>query len=214
MKNLISSTLSLEVGASVISKAEYASFYQSQREQLQRAACDAIWQSTTSKESQRIRAAMAKDGVIFVEAQKPDYSKAPEPWEIESFESKTEMAGKVLVTIRKKRDEFSWTRLHLFEEELLKNYTGKTVDQLIDRDLESTRSMWAIKADRMKASDAQRRTEQIVQESSDELGKAASVVAGFETATRTEQAEMLQSTEFRNRFMAAKKVVSAARSFK
>lgn len=214
MKNLISSTLSLEVGAKVISKAEYASFYQSQREQLQRAACDAIWQSTTSKESQRIRAAMAKDGVIFVEAQKPDYSKAPEPWEIESFESRPEMGGKVLFTIRKKRDAHSFTRLHLFQDELLKNYTGKTVDELIDRDLESTRSMWAIKADRMKASDAQRRTEQIVQESSDELGKAAAVVASFETASKSEQAEMLQSTATRTRFLAAKKALSAARSFK
>jgi hypothetical protein len=39
------------------------------------------------------------------------------------------------------------------------------------------------------------------------------VVAGFETATKTEQAELMQSTEFRNKFMAAKKVVGAARNF-
>ena len=214
MQNFVSSNLTLEVGAKVISKAEYNAWYQSQREQLQRAACDEIWQSTTSKESQRIRAQMQKEGVIFVEAQKPDYSKAPEPWEIESYESKPEMGGKVLFTIRKKRDAHSFTRLHLFQDELLKNYTGKTVDELIDRDLESTRSMWAIKADRMKASDAQRRTEQIVQESSDELGKAAAVVASFETASKSEQAEMLQSTATRTRFLAAKKALSAARSFK
>ena len=214
MQNLISSTLTLEVGAKVISKAEYASFYQSQREQLQRAACDEIYMSLESKESARIRKVMAKDGVIFVEAQKPDYSKAPEPWEIESFESKQEMGGKVLVTIRKKRDAHSFTRLHLFEEELYKNYTGKTLDELIDRDLESTRSLWAHKAERLRAADQVKRTVQIVESSSDELGKAASVVAGFETATKIEQAELMQSTATRDRFLAAKKIVNAARNFK
>ena len=213
MQNFVSSNLALQVGAKVLSIAAYDSWFQSQREQLKRAACDEIWQSTTSKESQRIRAEMEKDGVIFVEAQKPDYSKAPEPFEIEAFKSRSEMGGKVLVTLRKPRDQYSWTRLHVFEEELYQNYTGKTLDELIDRDLESVRSRWANKAEKLKAADKQKRTVQIVESSVDELGKAASVVAGFETASKSEQAEMLQSTEYRNRFMAAKKVVGAARNF-
>jgi flagellar motility protein MotE (MotC chaperone) len=214
MQNFVSSNLTLEVGKKVLSIAAYEEFFQSQREQFKNAAMDSIYMSLESKESARIRAEMQKNGVVFVEHAKPDYSKAPEPFEIEAFETKPDMGGKVLVTLRKQRDEYSWTRLHVFEDELYLNYTGKTLDELIDRDLENVRSMWAIKAERLRAADQVKRTEQIVESSTDELGKAASVVAGFETATKTEQAELMQSTEFRNKFMAAKKVVGAARSFK
>ena len=213
MQNFVSSNLTLEVGKKVLSIAAYDEWFQRNREQLKNAAMDDIYMSLESKESARIRAAMRENGVVFVEHAKPDYSKAPDPFEIEAYATKPEMAGKVLVTLRKQRDEYSWTRLHVFEEELYKNYTGKTLTELLDRDLENVRSMWSIKAERLKVADKQKRTVQIVESSVDELGKAASVVAGFETATKTEQAELMQSTEFRNKFMAAKKVVSAARNF-
>jgi hypothetical protein len=214
MQNFISSTMSLTVGAKVLSIAAYDEWFQRNREQLKNAAMDEIYMSLESRESARVRKAMEKDGVVFVEHAKPDYSKAPEPFEIEAYETKKDMGGKVLVTLRKQRDEYSWTRLHVFEEELYQNYTGKTLDELIDRDLEATRSLWASKAERLRAADQVKRKEQIVERSTDELGKAASVVASFETSTKTEQAELMQSTEYRTRFMAAKSVVNAARSFK
>jgi hypothetical protein len=213
-KTFVSSTLSLEVGVKVISKAEYNAWYQSQREQLQRAACDEIYQSLTSKESQRIRAEMEREGALFVEAARPDYSRAPEPWEISSFESRPDMGGKILVELRKAKDAHSFTRLHLFENELFERYEGRTLDELIDRDLESTRSLWAHKAERMKVADTQKRTERIVERSVDELGRAAHEVAKFENATNSEKSELMADPIYRSKLAGARKAINAARSFK
>ena len=214
MEKFNSSHLRLEIGAKVLSIAAYRAWFQANREQLKNAAMNAIYTSIESKSAQRVRKQMEADGVLFVEHSQPQYALAPEPWEIEGWETKPEMAGRVLVTIRKARDQHSFDRLHVFEADLHANYTGKTLQELIDYDLESVKSRWTKKAELVRAADQQKRTTEIVERSTDELAKAAHEVAKFETASNSQRAEMMADTAYRNRLLAAKAAVSAARSFK
>jgi hypothetical protein len=214
MEKFNSSHLRLEVGAKVHSIAAYRAWFQANREQLKNEAMDGIYTSLESKAAQRVRKQMEADGVLFVEHARPDYAAAPEAWEIENWDTKPEMAGKVLVTIRKARDAHSYERLHVFEADLHANYTGKTLQELIDYDLESVKSRWTKKAEHIRAADQQKRTTQLVESSTDELAKAAHVVAEFETASNSQRAEMMADTAYRSRLLAAKAAVSAARSFK
>jgi hypothetical protein len=214
MQKFNSSHLRLEVGAKVLSIAAYRAWFQANREQLKNEAMDGIYTSLESKAAQRVRKQMEADGVLFVEHARPDYAAAPEAWEIEGWDTKSEMAGKVLVTIRKARDQHSFDRLHVFESDLHSNYTGKTLQELIDYDLESVKSRWTKKAELIRAADQQKRTTQIIERSTDELEKAAHEVARFETASNSQRAEMMADAAYRNRLMAAKAAVTAARSFK
>ena len=213
MKKFTSSSLQIEVGQQLISKAEYQSWWQRNAVALKRQACDSIYNSLNSQESLRVRREMEAAGVVYVDPITPDYSTAPEPWEIEQFESKPSLGGGVLVTIRKPRDEHSWHRLHLFESELFEAYTGQSVDQLVERDLEQVKSLWARKAEQIKRADVATRTEEIVEKSTDELSKAAYEVAKFEQASNGQRADMMSNPSYRSKLLAAKRAVSAARSF-
>ena len=213
MQTYNSSTLKVEVGTPLISKTQYQAWFRKNETALKRQACDEIYNSLNSKESNRVRAEMQQAGVAFLEPLQPSFDDAPDQWEIESYEPQPQNGGKLLVSIRKRRDAYSYTRIHLYESELHQEYTGQTLQELIDRDLEQTRSLWLAKSKHVQRADVATRTEQLVQSSQDELSKAAHEVAKFETASNSEKADLMSDPRFRSKLMRAKAAVNAARNF-
>ena len=210
---LISSDVSLQVGLEVYSKTDLEKFWKVNHMALKEAACNEIYQSSTSKESQRLRAEMARKGVDFVKPDAVDWASAPRTWEVESFKTTRNGAGPVQIILRRRRDEYSYNRLTVTHSEFINTFSTCTLDEYLDRQLEQTRSMWAKKSALIQQGDQIRVTERIIERTADPLQAAASEIARFESMTRHEQTSAMQDNAFRSKLLKAKQVVSAVQAF-
>lgn len=214
----ISSDMTLAVGVQVISLAHYANWFGNSNNKagLTQLAREEVYTSDQMKETNRRKRELAAQGVEVVDNRaKVDWEGAPKAYEIESF--KNSSAGGILVTLRKKRDEFAYDRLHMSYHELCENWTMKTLEELLERDLEATKSMWAAKAKFIKADDIQKKADKIVTDAqaavADKITKAATFIAETEALSKHAAAERMRDADFRSKYQAAKTLVNAAKSF-
>ena len=212
--DILSSDIQLCAGLKLISKGDFSNWFNANREALQLKAQHEVYKPERDKETEQVHNAMKAKGIEFLDYREIDWKSMPVEWQVESWRTDPRFGNSVMVEICRPRDQYSKHRQTLYFSELCDNFTAKSVDQLLNRALEATKSLWSKKADQMRRSDTVKKTAKIVSESRDSLESAAAIVADFETRSPVQKAELLQSTEYRNKFMAASKAVKAAKSFR
>ncbi len=212
--DILSSDIQLRVGLKLISKGDFSNWFNANREALRLKAQHEVYKPERDKETERVHNAMKAKGVGFLDYREIDWKSMPVEWQVESWRTDPRFGDGVMVEICRPRDQYAKHRQTLYFSELCDNFTAQSVDQLLEKSLESTKSLWSKKAEQMRRADATKKTAEIVSESRDSLEMAAAIVADFEVRSPVEKAELLQSTEYRQKFMAASKTVKAAKSFR
>jgi hypothetical protein len=210
----LSSNINLAVGLKLISIGEFDNWFNRERIPLGNEAKDAIYRSTDGAETLRVYASMRAAGVQFVDNRRADWTTAPTEWEVEKYVSDPAFGGKTMITVRKPKDQYAYHRQYLLLADLEKMFTSQTVQQLVDYNLETTKSTWAMKAGEVRSSDIAEAVAEMRTEVSNDIGPAVKLIAEVDAMTPLELAERMQDLPFRSRFVAAKSVVNAAKAFK
>ena len=212
--DFLSSNIQLERGLKLISRAEFDRWFQVNRIPLGNQAKREIYKTADQKNTDAVYADMKAKGIEFVDQRSADYSNAPGTWEIEGFKSDPKFGGRTLVTVRKAKDQYAWHRQYHLLSDLENMFTTDTLEDLIDFELETTRSTWAMKSDQHRTADVFKKSEEITKQVADDIGPAARFVAEVDAFTPHQMAERMADTAFRDRFLSAKQLIAAARAFK
>ena len=212
--DFLSSNIQLERGLKLISRAEFDRWFQVNRIPLGNEAKRAIYHTSNQKTTDAVYADMKAKGIEFVDQRSADWTTAPKTWEIEGFKSDPKFQGRTMVTVRRAKDKYAWHRAHHLLADLEDMYTSDTVEELVDRELEVTRSTWALKSGTHRTADVAEAANVIRDEVRDQVGPAARLVAEVEMMTPFEMASKLQDTAFREKLIAAKNIVNSVKAFK
>ena len=212
--DFLSSNIQVEVGLKLISIGEFENWFQVNRIPLGNEAKRAIYKTADQKTTDTVYADMKAKGIQFIDQRSADWTTAPIEWEIERFVSDPAFQGRTMITVRKPKDQYAFHRQYLLLADLEKMYTSQTVQELVDFELETTRSTWAMKAGQARSSDIAEAAAEIKAKAMTDIGPAARLVAEVDALTPYEMAQRMADVSFRNRFIAAKGLVNAARAFK
>jgi hypothetical protein len=212
--DFLSSNIQLERGLKLISRAEFDRWYQINRIPLGNEAKRAIYKTADQKTTDQVYADMKSKGIKFVDLRSADWTTAPKTWEIEGFKSDPKFGGRTMVTVRRAKDKYAWHRQHHLLGDLEDMFTSDTVEDLIDFELETTRSTWALKAGTHRSADIAEAANVIKDEVRDQVGPAARLVAEVDMMTPFEMASKLQDSAFREKLIAAKNIVNSVKAFK
>ena len=212
--DFLSSNIQLERGLKLISRAEFDRWFQVNRIPLGNEAKRAIYHTSNQKTTDAVYADMKAKGIEFVDQRSADWTTAPKTWEIEGFKSDPKFQGRTMVTVRRAKDKYAWHRAHHLLADLEDMYTSDTVEELVDRELEVTRSTWALKSGTHRTADVFQKSQEITKQVADDIGPAARLVAEVANFTPYDMAQKMADTAFKDRFLAAKRLVAAAKAFK
>ena len=212
--DFLSSNIQLERGLKLISRAEFDRWFQVNRIPLGNEAKRAIYHTSNQKTTDAVYADMKAKGIEFVDQRSADYSNAPKTWEVEGFRSDPKWGGRTMVTVRKAKDQYAWHRQYHLLADLETMFTSDTVEELIDFELETTRSTWAMKSGAHRTADVFQKSQEITKQVADDIGPAARLVAEVANFTPYDMAQKMADTAFRDRFLSAKRLVAAAKAFK
>lgn len=217
---LLSSEMRLEVGLEVLSVKEFENWIgdPNNRAGLSQLAKEEVYTSEQMKESNKIKAELAKKGIEIVDDRKKiKWEKAPSPWEIESFKS-NDRANFITVTLRKRKDEYSFDRLHVSYGDLCKSYTMLDLNTLVEREMERIKSVWAVQAKKIRQRDIDTKAEKTVEEVKDVVGtkiaQAATFIAESESLSKHALAERMRESDFRQKFLSSKQLIESAKNFR
>ena len=212
--DFLSSNIQLERGLKLISRAEFDRWFQVNRIPLGNEAKRAIYHTSNQKTTDAVYADMKAKGIEFVDQRSADWTTAPKTWEVESFRSDEKWGGRTMVVLKKPKDQYAWHRAHHLLADLEDMYTSDTVEELVDRELEVTRSTWALKSGAHRTADVFQKSQEITKQVADDIGPAARLVAEVANFTPYDLASRMADTAFRDRFLSAKRLVAAAKAFK
>ena len=212
--DFLSSNIQLQRGLKLVSVAEFDRWFQVNRIPLGNEAKRAIYKTADQKTTDAVYADMKAKGIQFIDQRSADYSNAPKTWEVEGFRSDPKWGGRTMVTVRKAKDQYAWHRQYHLLADLEDMFTSSTVEELIDFELETTRSTWAMKSGTHRSADIAEAANIIKNEVRDQVGPAARLVAEVDMMTPFEMASKLQDSAFREKLIAAKNIVNSVKAFK